>query len=103
VSHSVVRCVHLLQADFILTQSPNNLRATWQFYDAQFLWRDAHNRDFAHDRMYFDHFNIRPSAVRQGCAVTPALYWRFTPCVGVCVCVCGRVWTCVWTCVCDLW
>ena len=47
--------------------SPNNLRITWQFYSKDFFAVDAFKtpRDFhTVDEKYFDHFNLRVSAVR---------------------------------------
>ena len=55
-------------ADWIMDQSPNNLRITWQFYAKTFLWLDAKQkpRNFDNDKLYFDHYNIVPSDV-SGC------------------------------------
>jgi hypothetical protein len=55
------------QADFVMHGSPNNLRITWQFFDKDFLAVDAFKtqRNFhTYDEKYFDHFNLRVSAVR---------------------------------------
>ena len=55
------------RADFVMHQSPNKLRITWQFFMTAFFYTDAFlkPRDFAGmDQVYFDHFNIRPTAVR---------------------------------------
>ncbi len=54
------------QADFVMDGSPNNLRATWQFYTESYMWNDTFSnpRQFSTDQKYFDHFNIRPSEVR---------------------------------------
>lgn len=54
------------QADFVMTQSPNNLRVTWQFYTESFMWRDTFlkPREFKIDQKFFDHFNMAPTVVR---------------------------------------
>jgi hypothetical protein len=60
-------CGLLLQADFIMNGSPNDLRMTWQFFEEQFLRMnpEAKGRLFERDVKYFDHFNLAPSAVSE--------------------------------------
>lgn len=72
-------------ADFVMHESPNNLRVTWQFYTSAFMWVDAfgNQRSFALDQKYYDHFNIRPSEVRAcfACEVYVfVLFWYFYIC-----------------------
>jgi hypothetical protein len=48
--------------------SPKNLRISWKFFEASMhdwaTYNLSSNREFRVDQVYFDHFNIRVSAVR---------------------------------------
>ncbi len=73
------------QADFVMDSSPNRLRITYQFFSAAFRWVDAvaTQRSFAMDQRYFDHFNIRPSAVRAGVRLSLQTLVHVFVCVAV--------------------
>ena len=62
---SVLETTKFEQADFIMHESMNKLRVTWQFYTESYMWRDTflRPREFKIDQKFFDHFNIRPTLV----------------------------------------
>jgi hypothetical protein len=64
---SVTSTTKFEQTDFVMHESPNNLRITWQFYTETFLWTPAfeNQRQFDMDKKLFDHFNVVPSEVCQ--------------------------------------
>jgi hypothetical protein len=67
--------VWLMQADFNMYGSPNNLRISWKFYEGTMhdwaVYNRSRDRDFSIDQQLFDHFNIRVSEVREHSVKNP--------------------------------